>query len=202
MKWFYDFVKITAGIPLLLWYRPKVTYENGRKIRIKDAMLIIANHIGLTDPIYVMLGLWYRRIRFVCMSEFWEKPISRWFFSWCMCIPIDRKNVSMETFREITDSLKSGKAVAIFPGGHVDTEGNDAGNFKSGMILMALRGNAPILPMALKKRDKWYQRLRVAVGEPIDLKAMYGDRPRISEIEEASRMLEEKEQELKTLLNE
>ena len=200
MKWFYDFVKITSAIPLLLWYRPKIVYEGGEKIRVKKRALIIANHIGLTDPIYVMLGIWYRRIRFVCMKEFWEKPVSRAFFKACMCIPIDRENVGIDTFREITDSLREEKAVAIFPGGHVDTVGDDVGAFKSGMILMAIKGSAPILPVVLVRRAHWYQRLRLVVGKPVDIKARYGARPKMSEIDEIASELKNKEKELKALV--
>ncbi|MBR4767498.1 MAG: 1-acyl-sn-glycerol-3-phosphate acyltransferase [Lachnospiraceae bacterium] len=191
MKWFYDFVKVTAAIPLLLWYRPRILYA-GEKRRLKGGALVIANHIGLTDPILVMLGIWYRRLRFVCMKEFWEKPISRWFFSACMCIPIDRKNVEMETFREITGSLEKEQLVAIFPGGHVDTETTGIGEFKSGMVLMAIRGKQPIVPMYLKKRAHYYERQTVVIGEPVDIRALYGERPRLSEIDEVVTLLMEK----------
>ena len=196
--WFFYFVKITA-IPMLLYYRPKYYYPGGKKIRIKGGALAIANHIGLTDPIYVLMAFWYRRMRFVAMKEFFEKPLSRWFFTSCGCIPIDRANPGMDTFRAVADRLKNEELVAIFPEGHVqDTEGVMQ-KFKSGMVLMALQGQRPIVPVYLKPRAHWWQRQRIAVGEPIDIIALYGKRPTMKEIEAISELLYEKEEELERL---
>ncbi|MBR6323278.1 MAG: hypothetical protein IKR59_10435, partial [Lachnospiraceae bacterium] len=44
-------VKITAA-PGLLWFRPKVIYPGGKKIRINGGALLIANHITSFDPVY------------------------------------------------------------------------------------------------------------------------------------------------------
>lgn len=200
-NWFFDFVKITAA-PMWLWYRPKFHYPGGKKhVRIRGGALAIANHIGLTDPIYVLLTFWYRRMRFVAMKEFFEKPLSAKFFTAVGCIPVDRKNPGMDTMRAVSDALKNDELVAIFPEGHVAENGQPE-KFKSGMVLMALQGKRPILPVYLKPRKHWWERLHVAVGEPIDILTLYGKRPGLREIEEISDLLYEKEQELETLVSE
>ena len=200
MNWlFYDFVKATAAPGLLIGYRPKVLYEGGEKIRVKTGMMVVANHIGMTDPMYVMAGLWYRRIRFVCLKSFFEHRVSRFFFTGFRCIPIDRDNVGMDTFREIVEAMKADQAVAIFPGGHVEHAGSAIEEFKAGMVLMALQAKKPIVPVYLKRRARWYERLRIAVGQPIDIVARYGERPKMSEIEEIARLVLEKEEELKAM---
>lgn len=195
-KWFYDFVKITAA-PMWLYYRPKFYYPGGKKIRVKGGALAIANHIGLTDPIYVLMTFWYRRMRFVAMKGFFEKPLSRWFFTSVGCIPVDRENPGMDTMRAVSDALKNRELVAIFPEGHVTGEENGTvQKFKSGMVLMALQGKQPILPVYLKPRAHWWQRQRIAVGEPIDVTALYGPRPSLKEIDLIAERLREAEEEL------
>ncbi|MBO4410841.1 MAG: 1-acyl-sn-glycerol-3-phosphate acyltransferase [Lachnospiraceae bacterium] len=197
-KWFFDFVKITAA-PMWLFYRPKFYYPGGKKIRIKGGALAIANHIGLTDPIYVLMTFWYRRMKFVAMKEFFEKPLSAWFFTSVGCIPIDRKNPGMETFRAVSDALKQEELVALFPEGHVVENEGTMQKFKSGMVLMALQGQKPIVPVYLKPRAHWWQRQRIAVGEPIDILALYGKRPTMREIEAISELLYERTKELEQL---
>lgn len=193
----YDFVRVTAA-PGALVLRPKLVFENEAaksfvKSGMKGGILLIANHAGFFDPVHLMLALPRRRHHFVCIKDFFEgNRLKRWLFTRFHCIPIDRNNFSMDSLRRITDELKAGKLVCMFPEGHVVGEG-DMGPFKSGMVLMALQGNCPILPVYLKPRKHFLSRLYVAVGEPVDLKALYGGRPSLSQIDEAANMLREKE---------
>ena len=70
------------------------------------------------------------------------------------------------------------------------------------MILMALQAHVPILPVAVKKRKHFWNRLRVAVGQPVDIEAMYGPRPSFAQVDELSKKLYKKELELQQLLEE
>ena len=88
----YDFVKVTAALPGLLWLRPRWRYENKEaRRRIRGGAVVIANHVGFFDPIYVMFAIWYRRHHFICGKEFFESK-SRWWFEHFLCIPVDRGN--------------------------------------------------------------------------------------------------------------
>ena len=58
----YDFGKITAVIPCLLWYRMKRLYASPEaKKKIKGGAILISNHSGNVDPIAIMTAVWYRR---------------------------------------------------------------------------------------------------------------------------------------------
>ena len=94
MKWFYDMVYFLTCLPGIIWFRTKIIYPEGKKVRIKGGAMVVSNHIGFYDPIYLMYGIWYRRHHFVCMKEFFDKKFVGWFFDKCMCIPIDRDNLS------------------------------------------------------------------------------------------------------------
>lgn len=201
MKWFYDLVVFFTALPGLIWFRPKIYYPEGKK-KIKGGALLISNHVGFYDPIYLMYTIFYRRHHFICMKEFFDKKFVGWFFKMCMCIPVDRENFGMGSFRQITDVLKSGGLVSMFPEGHVNLEEGAAKQFKTGMVLMAIQGGAPIVPVCITKRKHFWQRLRSAVGEPIDLKALYGPFPSLSKIDEIADMLYKKEEELRLFLEE
>ena len=196
----YDFVRVTAAIPGLIALRPKLVYENeAAKQKLRGGVLLIANHVGFFDPVNLMLSIRYRRHHFVCIKDFFEgNRIKRWLFTQFHCIPIDRENFSMTSLRRITDELKAGHLVSMFPEGHIVGEG-DLGPFKSGMVLMALRGNCPILPVFLKPREHFWNRLIVAVGEPVDLRREYGPLPTLSQIDEAAEKLREKEKKLQEI---
>ena len=190
----YDFVRITAAIPGLLALRPKLVYENaGAKKKLRGGILLIANHAGFFDPVELMLSITSRRHHFVCIKDFFEgSRLKRWLFTQFHCIPIDRENFSMSSLRRITDELKAGHLVSMFPEGHVVSEGG-LGPFKSGMVLIALQSGCPILPVYLKPPRRFYNRLVVGVGEQIDVRSVYGERPSLAQIEEIAAMLHEKE---------
>lgn len=196
----YDFVKLTASVPGMLWMRPRWRYEtNAAKKRIRGGALLIANHYGFFDPVYVMFAVWYRRHHFICGKEFFETKAA-WLFKQFLCIPVDRANVGFGTMRTITDELKNGSLVSIFPEGHINEDGSgDLGAFKSGPVLIALQGKAPIVPVYVKPREHFWQRMTFVIGEPIDLVQRYGKRPSMSEIDAVAEELRQKEEELKQI---
>lgn len=194
----YDFLRLTGGLPGLIWYRPKRVYESREaKKRVRGGAVLIANHIGFADPIFCMYALWYRRQRFVCLKELYDhKP--HWIFRNILIIPIDRENFNINSLRAIEDELKDGSVVTLFPEGHINAEEGIAA-FKSGMVLMALRGGAPIVPLYVKDRKHWWERVVFVFGESVDVTALYGKRPTMAQIEEVTVLLKEKEEKLKTL---
>ncbi len=193
---FYDFVKITAGLPGLVAFRPKLLYR-GKKERIRGGALIIANHFGFFDPIYLQYAVWYRRMRFVCLQSFFDSRAG-WLFGAVHCIPINRDNIGMDSIRTIIDSLKEDKLVALFPEGHVnEQEGIDP--FKSGMVLMAMQSDKPIIPVYIRPRKHWYERLVLAIGEGVNVKEACDNKTGMAAMEEVAAILKEKEEELKIL---
>lgn len=197
----YDFAFVTAGIPGMIYHRPKIHYETpeARK-RIRGGALLIANHVGALDPVFVMYTIWYRRHRFICLKELFESKAG-WLIKQFLCIPIDRENFSMSSFREITEHLKAGHLVSMFPEGRINQEGGgQMQTFKSGMILMAVKGGTPIIPVCIRKRKHWYQRIHVMVGEAVDVRKRYGDKPTMKQIEEITSILYEKEELLRNRL--
>lgn len=194
---FYDFVKVTSALPGLIAFRPKWLYESPEaRQRIRGGALLIGNHSGYFDPVYLQFCVWYRRHHFICTKEFFEGR-KAFLFRNFLCIPIDRDNFSMDSFRTITDHLSRGELVSMFPEGHVS--GGALSSFKSGMVLMAMRSGKPIVPVYIGSRKNILRRIPMAVGEPVDVKALCGDRPAYSRIEEVTQLLYEKEQKLKAL---
>lgn len=196
---FYDFVKITAALPGLLWLRPKRLYESKKaKEKIRGGALLIANHSGDFDPILLMFGIWYRRHHFVATSELFDSKAKRFWFERFHCIELDKEQVSMNAFREIVDHLKRDKIVSMYPEGEVTRTG-DLQKFKSGVVLMSVTAKKPIIPVFVKKRKNIWQRQRVVIGEPIKPWEIFGKMPSLAEMEKITELLRAKERELKEI---
>lgn len=188
----HDVAKIILALPGWLWFRTRILYETpAAKRKIRGGVLAISNHLGFYDPIYLQYAIWYRRHHFVCLQKFFEGPLW-WMFKAFLCIPIDKENVSIQTFKDIVAHLRCNELVSLFPEGQVEGEGAQMSPFKSGMILMAIQSRKPILPVYIRKRERFYHRLTVCIGEPIDPAALCGERPTMQEINRAAERLQEK----------
>ena len=193
------FIKVTGAIPSLLWLRPKRIYASEKaREKIKGGALIIANHSDFVDPVYLMTVLWYRQHHFICSEEIMDSKAGG-FLRACGCIRIDRKNVTINTMRDITDRLKQGQVVSLFPQGRISVGEDEGAKFKSGMTLMAIRSGAPIIPVYVKPRKSFFGRLKVVIGEKVSVTELYGERPTFAEIDAATRLLYEREKQLKEL---
>ena len=194
-----DFIRVTGAIPTLLLLRPKKTFASEKaKEKIRGGALIIANHTEFIDPVYLMTVFWYRRHHFIASEEIMDSGAGG-FFRACGCIRIDRNNVTMNTMREITDRLKSGEVVSMFPQGRISVDEEADAGFKSGMILMAIRSGAPIVPVYVEPRKGFFSRLKVVIGERVSVTDLYGERPTFAEIDAAAKLLYEREKQLKDL---
>ena len=196
----YDFAKATAAIPVLLWLRPRILYENeAAREHIRGGALVISNHVSFADPIAILAAIWYRRHHFICLKEFENKRSTKIFFKWFHCIPIDRENFGIDSFRQITGHLENGELVCMFPEGRINVDEGGLSTFKSGMVLMALKSNTPIVPLYLKPKKHWYSRMTIAIGEPVRVDAESGRLPSFDQINAASSRLSEKEEKLREL---
>ena len=191
-----DLIRITGVLPGLVWLRPKIRYTAKQaKKRLRGGVLVIANHTSFIDPACMMYVLWYRRLYFVCHQAFVETKAGPFFRAAGCLIPINADNFSVGSFRSITESLRDGKAVTLFPEGHVN-KGDEMLEFKSGMVLISMQSKRPIVPVYLKPRRHWYSRLKAVVGEPVDITSLSEGRPAFSKIQEVTALLKKREEEL------
>ena len=197
----YDFVKITGAIPTLIWLRPKVI-RFGKREKLRGGVLISSNHISYIDPPLLLCVFWNRRVRFLATENLYDTPLKNFFFTHMHCIKVCKSNFSMSSFHAVTDNLKKNRAVLIFPEGQVNRGNDSLLSFKSGAVLMAHNAGAPILPVYIVKQDKWYRRKTVLIGESIDVRALVGERPSMSDLQRASEYIHDKEIELVHKYNE
>ena len=200
---FYDFARIN-GWPLLILFRPKKIFiSKEAKKPLKGGLILMSNHISLRDPLYILVSILSRRHHFVAAKEIMKKKFNRWLFKKAfLCMEIDRDNFSLASLREINNHLLMGDMVTMFPEGHVNVTPEEINSFKGGIVMMAYKTHSPILPVYITKRKHWWNRLRIYMGEQIDVNAYLGDKPfNVNTIKEVSEYLREKEKELELLCN-
>lgn len=191
----YDFIIVTGAIPMWLFLRPKI-YRVGKK-KVKGGGIVMSNHVGLLDVVYLHFCFAGRRMWTLAMKELFDTKAKSTFFKMGNCIPVDRENVSIDMYHKIADVLDSDKLLAIFPEGHINFDKDpEVQSFKSGVALFAIMNKVPVIPVYIVKRQKWYHRQKMVVGEPIHLETICDGAPSIRDVDKVSAYLHQKEEEL------
>ncbi len=191
----YDFIKFTGAIPTWIFFRPKII-RMGKKGKL-DSAILMANHVGFFDPIILQFVFPLRRKWSLATKDFFNNALNRAFFKSFLCIPVDKKNVTIDMYHGISDVLKAGKLLLIFPEGTINAlDDAEFMKFKGGVALFAILNKVPVVPIYIVKREKWYQRQQIVIGEPVYLDEALGRVPTPADIEKVSELLQAKEEEL------
>lgn len=139
-------------------------------------LLLAANHINFLELPVVYTHLMPRPLTGFVKADNWDKPLLRWLFNLWEAIPLHRGEADVTAVRAGLGTLKQGKILAVAPEG---TRSGDGRLQKAhpGIVIMALKSGAPILPVAYWGGEKFWsniKRLRrtdfyIAVGRPFRL---------------------------------
>lgn len=173
-------------------FRIKKIYV-GKKEKIKEGVLIAANHTGFKDPLVLETTFWTRRMFYVVAEVAMENKIQRKLMEGAGCIRIDRNIADTTAIKNCVKVLKEGFALTIFPQGAISE--NEVG-FKSGVALMASLAKVPILPVHIEKRKSFFARQIVVIGEPFRV-SDYCDKkmPSVQDLDMVTEKLHEKYEE-------
>ena len=150
------------------------------RIPQKGPLILAANHASFMDPPLIGCSI-NREIHFLARDSLFRFPIFGQLLSYINVIPVDRGGRSPKGLKTIIHKLQQGHPVVLFPEG---TRCMDGGMqpAKSGVGLLAIKSDAPIVPVrvfgtyqAYGRHLKWPrpgQRIGVKLGEPIYLEAL------------------------------
>lgn len=188
-------LKVLAGPFLLLIYKPKISGKKNMKYSGK--MIIMSNHRSFNDPILLELVFFSKRIRFIAKKELFDKGwLASWFLKALGAFPVGRGEHDTKAVRYSVEILRKGGTFGIFPEG-TRTKNGELLPFHAGVSVIAARTHSRILPVYIGGQYGLFKRIKLAVGEPIDLSEHYaGTKPTSEEINAITQMLRDRIAEL------
>ena len=174
---FYDGV-VHAGYPLRVWARLRV---RGRElIPAEGAVIIVANHDSMIDPLAVVGGCHPRRyLRFLAMAELWRNRAVGFVLRRMGHIPVDRGGGGQRAVEEAIRLLQQGEVVGIFPEGRL-SRGHQLRARQGLAQLVAACPGTPILLAAVRGADdlvRFPKRPRVDITFFLPAPAQDGEPP-------------------------
>ncbi|MDY4129259.1 MAG: lysophospholipid acyltransferase family protein [Peptostreptococcus porci] len=167
---FYKFVVGVLSFLSKILYRVEIIGEGN--IPSEGNLIIIANHKHFLDPVFMLVAVKNRKIIPVAKQELFSVPILKFFMKKVGAIPVNRDNPSISTFRAVLSEIKSGNVLGIFPEGtRADTY--DFLTPKSGTTMFSIKTKSDIVPMSIISTFKLFSKVKVVIGEPIDMSQYY-----------------------------
>lgn len=140
----------------------------------EGAALLCPNHTKASDPLFVVFAMGLRhRPQVMAKEEIMRIPVLGWLLSKAGVFAVARGKSDVGAVKRALKCLKSGDKLLIFPEGTRSKDG-DLGEGKTGVAMMALRTGAPIVPIYMPAKKKWFGRTPVVFGKPFYPKAENG----------------------------
>ncbi len=143
------------------------------KVPRNGPLIIATNHINFIEVPVVYTHLQPRPITGLVKIETWNNPLMGLLFDLWGGIPVRRGEADVTAAKRCLDALKEGKIVAVAPEGTRSGDGRlRKGN--AGIVFLAIKSQAPILPIAFYGAEQYWQDLRslnkipfrIRVGKP------------------------------------
>lgn len=150
----------------------RLRVEGREHIPAEGGALLVARHRSYWDITLLIgaIGL-KRHVLFIARRSLMRNPVFYPFIKH-FTIPIDRDHFGKSDFRKITDALRNGRMVAIFPEGTT----RETTDVSLGVVRFAERTGVPFVPIGLVDDGPYppdypfgFARITARIGEPFDI---------------------------------
>ncbi len=148
------------------------------RVPAQGPLILVANHVNILEMPILYTRLQPRPVTGFAAAYRWEKLWARWLLDVCGAIPLRRGEADITALRKALEMLKAGYIFAVAP------EGTRSGHGRlqkahPGVVLLALRSGAPLLPVVYYGAELYGDNLRrlrrtdfhIVVGEPFHIDA-------------------------------
>ena len=147
----------------------------------KRAVVFCSNHESNVDPPVLFEAL-HRRLHVLFKAELKKLPIlgAVMVAGGFVAVEREKREASMASIEEAAQSIRDGNSFLIFPEG-TRSRTSELLPFKKGGFIMAIKAQAPIVPVAVSggreamRKGSWFVRpvmVDVRIGEPVETAGM------------------------------
>jgi 1-acyl-sn-glycerol-3-phosphate acyltransferase len=143
--------------------------------------VVICNHRSSVDPFFIQFAC-DKPSHWMVAREYCEHPAFGLFLRQCEVIPTSRGGIDTKAIRQAIRLAQGGGIVGMFPEGRINMTERFMLPIRPGAVMIALRAQVPIVPIYIEgapyRRVPWSPffmpaRVKVRVGEPVDLSQYY-----------------------------
>ena len=178
----------------VLW---RTTVQGTFSLPPHQGAVIVCNHRASLDPSFLYLAT-RRKIHWMVAKEFCDSPFYGWFLRQTGAIPVGRSGIDIAATKLAIRIVQEGGLVGLFPEGRINSSDELLLSGRPGVTLIALKAKVPVVPCYISGSP--YQgfplsplytsaKVKLALGEPIDLSPYYGKEDDRQVLEEVTKRL-------------
>lgn len=166
----YNILRILA-VPFV-WLALPYRYYGKKKIQ-PGAGVYIGNHYRMTDVVYPATISW-EGVHYLAKREIFSHPVFKHFCKGLRVIAVSRDGTDVRAMMDALKCLKNGEKISLYPEGTRNKTDADFLPFKGGAAMMAIKAKAPIIPILIYKRPKFFRMTHIVIGDPVEFTEFYG----------------------------
>lgn len=182
---FLNFLRVLV-LPIYFILKPHRFY-GPRKVK-DGAHVYIVNHYTLLDPAYPAWTTW-EGLHFLGKKEILSTPVLGFVAKKAKTIPVNRDGNDVRAILDALKCLKNNEKIVIFPEGTRNKTNEPLLPFKPGAAVLAIRAKAPIVPMVIYNKPRFFHCTHILTEEPFELSQYYDRKLTEEEIAEADEYL-------------
>ena len=144
----------------------------------RGPLILVANHVNILEMPILYTRLQPRPVTGFAAAYRWKALWTRWLLDVCGAVPLHRGEADIAALRKALELLKAGHIFAIAPEGTRSEHGR-LQQAHPGVVILALRTGAPLLPVVYYGAERFRENLRrlrrtdfhIVVGEPFHIDA-------------------------------
>ncbi len=150
---------------VLFWIAFRIRVTGRENIPPSGPLIICANHVSWLDPplVAVVVPRW---VHFVAKEELFRLPVVGWVLSRSEIIPVRRGQSDRRMIRDAIRILRSDGVLGLFPEG-TRQRSRQLAEFAHGAAYLAVKCDAPVLPVGVSGEYSFLSRIRVRIGRPV-----------------------------------
>ncbi|MDO5022043.1 MAG: lysophospholipid acyltransferase family protein [Eubacteriales bacterium] len=161
---FYSVVRWLVNISTKIFFPSRCIGKE--KFNRKNPYIIVSTHQSFIDPVLIAAHNKWHQIRFLGKSSLRNFFLLRWIVDGLGMIPVVRHATDISAMRECLKALKNQNVLCIFPEG-TRKQTHELNDLASGVGLIALKSQAPIIPLYFDRKPRLFRRTNIYVGDEI-----------------------------------
>jgi 1-acyl-sn-glycerol-3-phosphate acyltransferase len=139
------------------------------RIPRRGPLIIVTNHINFLEAPLLYSLIYPRDVSGFAKTETWRNPLLGLLASTWECVPVERGANDIGSMRLALETLRRGRMLNVMPEGTRSHHGK-LGPGREGVVAMAQRSGAPILPVAIYGGEAFWRNLRRGRRTPVHVR--------------------------------
>lgn len=165
----------------------KITLKGTENIPENGGVVLCSNHINWLDPILIGICV-KRKIYFMAKAELFSNKFFAFIMKSINAFPVKRGTADISAIKKSFNIIKNGEILGIFPEGTRSKTGKLL-PAEPGASVIALKTNAPVIPVRVQGSYLIGGNLRLTIGKPISFEEYRGKRLSSQQINNISQQI-------------